>query len=586
LDEAGEFSLNAAYFVDCTKVSPSVLRSYIFKPRVLSFVIDGVEGTVENNVNGTSTIELTLPYGTVLNSLNPTIDYRAHSISPVLGTHQDYSSSIESPVIFILEANDGTESIYLVTVREAASSDKNIVSFSIDGQVGESIIDEEEFTIHVTMPYGSDLSALAPAITIDGASVDPASDVVQNFTSSPLIYTVTAADLSSREYSVTVVSESEIPICLETENLLNIALSGGQCEDASSYLDQYIENECASGMALLSKLDSYKYSACAKLSCLQKVAYVEYYIGANICLEAGANMSVLTADSSCYDTCQAALPEYNASICSYIPVDPLNCTAPEAEDDFCQDGTLVYDPGEHYIQISPNGEWGWQYTYDLSLYVEEGNTLSVSMAGTSLNNDFPTDNPSNGGLQIMPNDASWSPFADWADSIIVNGPIVVGSPFEGEIDLIMSHTGTISYLQLFIPTSAVVDPLEVFNLNLTRFKVCLKPTEPVVADPVAEFASLGIVGSATALICEDCWNTDIFMSSSGYHQWTLVTELYAGELKFRADGSWLTNWGSSSFPSGTANQDGPNIPIPSAGLYRITFDSSTGAYNFEEALPD
>lgn len=58
------------------------------------------------------------------------------------------------------------------------------------------------------------------------------------------------------------------------------------------------------------------------------------------------------------------------------------------------------------------------------------------------------------------------------------------------------------------------------------------------------------------------------------------------EMKFREDSDWQTNWGATDFPSGTGIGGGPNIPVPlddlfDTTIYYITFDCSTGAYNFE-----
>ncbi|RZJ30832.1 MAG: T9SS type A sorting domain-containing protein [Flavobacterium sp.] len=52
-----------------------------------------------------------------------------------------------------------------------------------------------------------------------------------------------------------------------------------------------------------------------------------------------------------------------------------------------------------------------------------------------------------------------------------------------------------------------------------------------------------------------------------------------GEVKFRYNHDWVTNWGGSGFPSGTGVQGGPNIPT-TAGTYDITFNRTTGAYSF------
>ena len=68
---------------------------------------------------------------------------------------------------------------------------------------GVGVIDEENHLIQITVPSGTNLTSLYPIITINGASVSPASRVGQNF-SSPVTYTVTADNYSTQEYQVVV----------------------------------------------------------------------------------------------------------------------------------------------------------------------------------------------------------------------------------------------------------------------------------------------------------------------------------------------------------------------------------------------
>ncbi len=79
---------------------------------------------------------------------------------------------------------------------------KAITSFSFSE--GTGIVDEDAHTIAVTVPFGTDVTSLVPTIAIStGATVSPASGVAQDFTS-PVTYTVTAADSSIQTYVVTV----------------------------------------------------------------------------------------------------------------------------------------------------------------------------------------------------------------------------------------------------------------------------------------------------------------------------------------------------------------------------------------------
>ena len=80
------------------------------------------------------------------------------------------------------------------------SSVKDIVEFSIDGRMAIMVGTD----ITLTMPYQTDLTNLTPLIVVpDGVTVSPASGVAQDFTN-PVIYTATAEDGSTREYTVVV----------------------------------------------------------------------------------------------------------------------------------------------------------------------------------------------------------------------------------------------------------------------------------------------------------------------------------------------------------------------------------------------
>lgn len=99
---------------------------------------------------------------------------------------------------------------------------------------------------------------------------------------------------------------------------------------------------------------------------------------------------------------------------------------------------------------------------------------------------------------------------------------------------------------------------------------------------VIPFESISIIGTGTEF---GNFDQDVFMNQSPNNEfvWTLRAFLTDGEIKFRANSDWQFNWGAGDFPSGTAFLDGPNIPV-STGEYRITFNTLTGAYSFEELI--
>jgi len=93
---------------------------------------------------------------------------------------------------------------------------------------------------------------------------------------------------------------------------------------------------------------------------------------------------------------------------------------------------------------------------------------------------------------------------------------------------------------------------------------------------------IGIIGSATPY----GWDEDInlFPNATDTNKYFITLPLIQGAAKFRKDDLWATNWGSENFPSGIGTQDGKDIPIPNAGKYSITFDKSTGEYDFQELI--
>ncbi len=84
------------------------------------------------------------------------------------------------------------------------------------------------------------------------------------------------------------------------------------------------------------------------------------------------------------------------------------------------------------------------------------------------------------------------------------------------------------------------------------------------------------------------WETDIDLSTNdGVNYFKSNYTIPTGELKFRQDHAWTTNWGgltsTGTFPSANGVQDGWNIPAI-GGTYNITINKSTGAYNFSTSL--
>ena len=181
---------------------------------ITAYSLDGVGGTISEPGK---TIAVTMPYGTDVTKLTATFTMTGASISvgstpQVSGTTVNNFSSL---VQYTVTAADSSTAIYTVIVTVAASSAKAITGYYLAGVTGT--IDETAKTIAVTMPYGTSVKALVAAFATTGQSVSVGATLqisgftANNFTS-PVIYTVTAADSSTVNYTVTVtVAESTIP---------------------------------------------------------------------------------------------------------------------------------------------------------------------------------------------------------------------------------------------------------------------------------------------------------------------------------------------------------------------------------------
>ena len=95
-----------------------------------------------------------------------------------------------------------------------------------------------------------------------------------------------------------------------------------------------------------------------------------------------------------------------------------------------------------------------------------------------------------------------------------------------------------------------------------------------------DYPSIGILGSALGGFGVE--DTDL-TTTDGFVYTINDLQVIDGEVKFRKNNSWTTNWGSVDFPSGTGTQDGPNIPI-GGSFYDVTFERDTGNYQFVNSL--
>ncbi len=169
---------------------------------MLAFSILGNAGVIV----GTN-IGITLPYGTSVTSL--IVDFTSNGTSVTVNSTSQTSTvtpnDFTNPVTYIVHAEDGSTKSYIVTVAVALNSAKDITAYSILGNTGVIV----GTNIGVTVPFGTNVTNLVATFTSTGASVTLSSStqttgVTSNDFTNPVTYTVTAANGTTKNYSVTV----------------------------------------------------------------------------------------------------------------------------------------------------------------------------------------------------------------------------------------------------------------------------------------------------------------------------------------------------------------------------------------------
>lgn len=137
-----------------------------------------------------------------------------------------------------------------------------------------------------------------------------------------------------------------------------------------------------------------------------------------------------------------------------------------------------------------------------------------------------------------------TPARNWDNSYGTNGGNTL--VYNGGSNLVAPEAG---YQKLTVDTNALTFTLEAY--------------------------SWGVIGSATP----GGWDTDTDMVWNGTAQvWEISSiALSEGEIKFRLNNSWDTNYGDNG-NDGTLESGGANIPIAEAGNYKITFDEVNLVY--------
>ncbi|TXK84853.1 S-layer homology domain-containing protein, partial [Paenibacillus sp. N3.4] len=177
-----------------------------------AFSFEGLKPVVVGTINGSS-ISLTVPHGTSVTSLVATFTSSAGSTVKVGTTTQvsgTTANDLTSPVTYTVTAQDGTTKSYTVTVTVTASSSKDLTAFSFEGFSPAVVGTINGTNIALTVPHGTSVTSLVATFTSSAGSTVKVGSTAQvsgttsNDFTSPVTYTVTAQDGTTKSYTVTV----------------------------------------------------------------------------------------------------------------------------------------------------------------------------------------------------------------------------------------------------------------------------------------------------------------------------------------------------------------------------------------------
>ncbi len=189
----------------------NLITSFVFKQGDNNRLSGDITAVI-NQEN--STIEASFPFGTDVGGLIPTITI---SNQAIVSPESRIKIDLTSPKTYTVTAEDESTKTYTVkaTIEKPLPSGKNLITGFVFEKANNpklskdisAIIDQDKLTIEVSFLTGTVVNNLKPTLTISNqATVSPESSVEIDLTS-PVTYTVTAEDNSTRAYTVKAIIE-------------------------------------------------------------------------------------------------------------------------------------------------------------------------------------------------------------------------------------------------------------------------------------------------------------------------------------------------------------------------------------------
>ncbi len=183
-----------------------------------------------NGQNGTVDIEVA--YGTDLSALVATFELSYGATADIAGTAQTSGTTandFSNTVTYTVTAEDGsTTADWDVNVTVAENDQNDILSYSFAEQTGAANIDANNHIVTIEVENGTDLTSLVATYTLSGdasakiGTTTQESGVTANDFSDDVVYTITAQNGDTQDWTIKVTEATETAINTLNEKEINI----------------------------------------------------------------------------------------------------------------------------------------------------------------------------------------------------------------------------------------------------------------------------------------------------------------------------------------------------------------------------
>ncbi|MDX2188714.1 MAG: lamin tail domain-containing protein [Bacteroidota bacterium] len=176
-------------------------------------------------INGTI-VNITVPSGLDISNITASgvLSAANATVSPAFSTALNYNNT----VTFTVTSQSLNSIVYTVQVAFGAplSSANSILGFNVTSNQITNIIDHNNGIVNITVPGGTYLDLIAPiSVYISPyATISPSTASSRNF-NSPIVFTVTAENLSTKVYTITVTS---LPVALYNYALTCVGINNNE----------------------------------------------------------------------------------------------------------------------------------------------------------------------------------------------------------------------------------------------------------------------------------------------------------------------------------------------------------------------